>query len=98
MLLAAKAWQLRQAARQSLAAGDFNLALGFASQAQELYRTQCGESLRLVSAWLKAEFGAAISSPPIAPKYGKPRQKTFWTILAATSAVLSLLYVKRRLQ
>lgn len=98
MLLAVKAWQLRQAARQSLDAGDFNQALGLASLAQELHRTQRGESLRLISAWLNAESAAAISPAPIAPKAGKPRQKTFWIILSATFAALSLLYLKRRSQ
>lgn len=104
MLLAVKAWRLRQAARQALGAGDFDEALGLALQAQERHRTQRGESLRLVSAWLKAESAAATSFAPIGAKSGKPRQygtrrqKTFWIILSATFAVLGLVYVKRRVQ
>jgi hypothetical protein len=57
MLLAVKAWQLRQAARQALNAGDVERALRLAIEAQGIQRTQSGEALRLLGAWLKA--GAA---------------------------------------
>ena len=53
MLLAVQAWQLRQAARQALDAGDVEGALGLASEAQGIQDTESGEALRLLSAWLK---------------------------------------------
>jgi hypothetical protein len=54
MLLAAKAWQLREAARRSLNAGEFERAHELAIEAQKLQFTPCGESLRLLSAWLSS--------------------------------------------
>ena len=54
MLLAAKAWRLRQAARQSLEARDFEGALGLASEAQQAHRTRTGESLRVLSVFLRS--------------------------------------------
>jgi hypothetical protein len=53
MLLAGKAWQLRQAARRSLQAGDFEQVYELASSAQNLQSTPSGESLLLLAAWLK---------------------------------------------
>lgn len=53
MLLAVKAWQLRQAARQALDNGDVERALGLASEAQGIQGTESGEALRLLGAWLK---------------------------------------------
>jgi hypothetical protein len=53
MLLAVKAWQLRQAARQALDAGDVERALGLAIEAQGIQGTESGEALRLLGAWLK---------------------------------------------
>ncbi len=61
MLLTVMAWQLRQAARQALDAGDAGRALEFATEAQAIQQTESGAALRLLSAWLKAE--AASSSP-----------------------------------
>jgi predicted amidophosphoribosyltransferase len=52
MLLAAKAWQLRQSARQALAGGQLELATRLAKEAQNARRTRAGESLRLLSRWL----------------------------------------------
>jgi phage shock protein A len=52
MLLAAKAWQLRQSARQALAAGQFDLAVRLAGEAQNAQHTPAGESLRVLSRWL----------------------------------------------
>src|ERR1019366_6520765 len=52
-LLAVKAWQLRQAARQALDAGDVERALGFAIEAQGIQGTESGEAFRLLGAWLK---------------------------------------------
>jgi hypothetical protein len=52
MLLAARAWQLREAARRSLHAGEFDRANKLAIAAQKLQFTPCGESLRLLAAWL----------------------------------------------
>ena len=53
MLLAVKAWQLRQAARQALNAGDVDQALGLAIEAQGIQSTRSGEALQLLGAWLK---------------------------------------------
>jgi hypothetical protein len=53
MLLAVKAWQLRQAARQAFDAGDVERALGLAIAAQGIQSTESGEALRLLGAWLK---------------------------------------------
>jgi DNA-directed RNA polymerase subunit RPC12/RpoP len=53
MLLAVQAWQLRQAARQALDAGDVERALGLATEAQGIQDTGSGEALRLLGAWLK---------------------------------------------
>jgi len=55
MLLAVQAWQLRQAARQALHAGDVQRALALASEAQGIQGTGSGESLRLLGAWLLAD-------------------------------------------
>jgi len=52
MRLAVKAWQLRQAARQSLDAGDVERALELAIEAQGIQETESGEALELLSAWL----------------------------------------------
>jgi hypothetical protein len=52
MLLTVKAWQLRQAARQALDAGDVRLALALATEAQGTQNTDSGEALRLLGAWL----------------------------------------------
>jgi predicted amidophosphoribosyltransferase len=54
MLLAVEAWQLRQAARQALDAGDVEQALGLAIKAQGIQSTESGEALRLLGSWLKA--------------------------------------------
>jgi hypothetical protein len=53
MLLAVKAWQLRQAARQELGAGNVEWALGLAIEAQGTQETESGASLRLLGTWLK---------------------------------------------
>jgi hypothetical protein len=53
MLLAVESWQLRQAARQALDAGDVERALGLAIEAQSTQGTESGEALRLLGAWLK---------------------------------------------
>jgi hypothetical protein len=52
MVLAVKSWQLREAARQALHAGDAERALDLAAEAQGIQGTQRGEALRLLSAWL----------------------------------------------
>jgi predicted amidophosphoribosyltransferase len=52
MLLTVKAWQLRQAARQALTAGDVERALELAIEAQSIQSTGSGETLRLLAAWL----------------------------------------------
>lgn len=54
MRLSVKAWQLRQAARQALHAGDVGGALQFATAAQGIQSTESGEALRLLAAWWNA--------------------------------------------
>jgi hypothetical protein len=55
MTVAVKAWQLRQAARESLDRGDSARALALASEALDTHRTRDGELLRLLGAWLNAD-------------------------------------------
>jgi hypothetical protein len=52
MVLAVKSWQLREEARRAIAAGDFEEALDCVLDAQELQRTELGESLRVLCAAL----------------------------------------------
>ena len=54
MRLSVRAWQLRQAARKALDAGDLDGALEFATQAQDVQSTESGEALHLLAAWLKS--------------------------------------------
>jgi len=53
MVLAVKAWQLRQASRQALDKGDVERALRLAVEAQGIQSTQSGGALQLLGAWLK---------------------------------------------
>jgi hypothetical protein len=55
MLLSAEAWQLRQAARQALAAGNVERALRLSTNAQGIQHTSSGDALRMLSAWLKTD-------------------------------------------
>ena len=55
MLLAVQAWQLRQAARQALDAGELERAVELAVEAQGIQGTEGGEALRLLGAWLLAD-------------------------------------------
>jgi len=52
MGLAAGAWRMREAARRAIADGDVERAHALAAQAQEIYRTQSGRDLEMVSSWL----------------------------------------------
>lgn len=52
MQLTVRAWQLREAARQSLDNGDAECALRLAGEAQEIQSTESGDALRLLSQWL----------------------------------------------
>jgi hypothetical protein len=52
MRLAAEAWRLREAARMALAAGEFEVCLGLATQAQEVQSTSAGEALCRIGRWL----------------------------------------------
>jgi hypothetical protein len=54
MRLTVKAWQLRQAARQTLEAGDVERALKLATEAQGIQATGSGEALRLLGTWMNA--------------------------------------------
>ena len=56
MVLTVKAWQLRQAAREALRAGEAERALELAIEAQGIQGTEAGESLRLLAAWRTAAF------------------------------------------
>ena len=52
MLLSVKAWQLRQASREALKAGDVERALTLAMEAQDIQGTESGEALRLLCGWV----------------------------------------------
>jgi hypothetical protein len=52
MVLALKAWRLRESARGALASGDAEEAAHCAAEAQGVQRTETGEALRVLSAWL----------------------------------------------
>ena len=53
MLLVARAWKLREAARQALVAEDFKGAQALAAGAQAGHATSAANSLRLLGAWLE---------------------------------------------
>jgi hypothetical protein len=52
MVLAVKAYRVRQAARQVLRAGDFRRARELSRQAQGLCSTEAGRKLVLLTDWL----------------------------------------------
>jgi hypothetical protein len=54
MLLSALAWRLRQAARTSIAAGEFGRAFELAVKAQAAQSTPAGQALRTLGEWMKA--------------------------------------------
>lgn len=60
MLLAVKAWQLRQASRRALDAVDFQRGLSLAIEAQGTQYTESGEALRLLGAWLKTPSAVTV--------------------------------------
>jgi hypothetical protein len=64
MLLAVKAWQLRQAARDALDAGNVERALELAAEAQSMQATESGAMLRLLGAWLKTGCASSAGSTP----------------------------------
>jgi len=57
MRLSVEAWRLREAARDSLAAGDLASAYRLAARAQRLQVTGEGGALCLLSAWLRERAG-----------------------------------------
>ena len=57
MLLALKAWRLREAARGAIAAGDVERAAAYAQAAQGTQNTKAGEALRALSGWLSFARG-----------------------------------------
>jgi hypothetical protein len=65
MILAAKSWRLREAARAAFGAGQFEQAFELAAEAQEAQRTPAGKALRAVSALL-----AGSGPPPSAATHG----------------------------
>jgi predicted amidophosphoribosyltransferase len=52
MRLAVESWQHRESARAAIAAGNCGQAKTLAQRAQQTYRTNAGESLRLLAEWL----------------------------------------------
>jgi hypothetical protein len=52
MVLAARAWRLRQEARRALEAGEMGRALRLSAQARGVQDTGSGQALELLSAWL----------------------------------------------
>ena len=64
MQLSVQAWMLREAARASLAAGDFAHAHRLAAQAQTLQVTEEGGALCLLGAWLGARESAREQQQP----------------------------------
>jgi hypothetical protein len=52
MLLAAKAWRLREAARTAIVAGEFERASELAARAQQAQSTRAGEGLLTLGKWL----------------------------------------------
>ena len=57
MLLAAKAWHLRQAARQAIQSGDLSGGLQLASLAQGTQRTTAGDEIQKVGRLLESLLG-----------------------------------------
>ena len=53
MVLAVRAYRLRQAARDALAAEDFAAAKRLAAMAERIQATPAGHGLNAVSAWLE---------------------------------------------
>jgi hypothetical protein len=53
MLLAGRAWHLRQSARQALGASNAEEALAAAMAAENAHHTRAGALLRAIAAWLK---------------------------------------------
>jgi len=57
MLLTARAYKLREEARQALLAGEWGRACNLAAEAQATCSTQKGEELRLLGSWLVSLAG-----------------------------------------
>jgi hypothetical protein len=53
MVLAVKAWQLREASRAALVAGNVDRSLALAVEAQGVHHTDSGAALRLLTSWWK---------------------------------------------
>jgi len=60
MFIAAKAWTLREAARQAIADGDFFQAAEFAEEAQLLHQTPAGRALHALCGMLISEAGVKL--------------------------------------
>ena len=52
MRLAIHAWQKREAARKAIAEGNWQQARRYAGEAQQICRTESGESLRVLAEWV----------------------------------------------
>jgi hypothetical protein len=64
MLLAVEAWRLRTAARTALHAGQIDLAIKLAEQAQDRQATAAGEGLRAIGAFLAPNLSPGIDPVP----------------------------------
>ncbi len=62
MSLAAQAWRLRQAARESLDQGDLEKAYAFAAEAEAICHTPAGKTLLELSVMLNASCGYPTTS------------------------------------
>jgi len=63
MILAVRAWRLRQEARRELTRGDLTEARRLAAAAQALHRTPRGASLQLLATWLGASWHRRLAHP-----------------------------------
>ena len=66
MALAARSWQLRQAARKAIRSGDLDAAAQLADQAQQLCDTGAGRSLAALAAWVNHVLNRLGSLKPAA--------------------------------
>ena len=65
MILAVRAWRLRQEARHALTRGDLAEARRLANAAQALHRTPRGASLELLAQWLDAAPSESAQERPL---------------------------------
>ena len=66
MVLAVRAWKLREAARNAVRAGDFEQGYELAVAAQGVQRTREADALRLASGWMAGPGGVRTFARPVA--------------------------------